>query len=241
MSMNETDVAEIEGLLRTATKMKELAANASRLYKNPKMAEYAKAAIKDFNELKAYIIQKIDENLELFLNLKKVHLSSHPFDDGYIAIRDHKPVVIRLNDMLEISFYVNPTRKLSIERGNAGGYEVELLRDEVELKDVWVYTSDTSKPEYGLVSGYGFWKATPNKDLNVPKYLDTAQSGAWWEQAKQMSDRTKRYGELLWSQFKKCILAKTAQYKGTADNANATKQRVEEMTKTLVYVAIRKD
>lgn len=239
MSMNETDVAEIEGLLNTATKMKELAANASSLYKNPKMAEYARAAIKDFNDLKAYILKKIDENLELFVNLKKIHLSSHPFDDGYIAIRDHKPVSICLTDMLEISFYVNPTRRLNIKRGNAGGYDVELLREEIQLKDVWVYTSDTSKPEYRLVSGYGFWKT--NNDLNVPKYLDTAQSGAWWEQAKQMSDRTKRYGELLWSQFKKCILAKTAQYKYKADEANTTRQRVEEMSKTLVYVEIRKD
>ena len=239
MSMNETDVAEIEGLLKTATKMKELAANASRLYKNPKMAEYAKAAIKDFKELKAYILQKIDENLELFLNLNSVHLSSNPFDDGCFAIRTHKPVHIYLNDILEISFYVNPMRKLDIKRGNAGGYEVSLLRDEIELKDVWVYTSDTSKPEYNLISRYGFWK--PNNDLNVPKYLDTAQSGAWWEQSKKLADNTKQYGELLWSQFKKCILAKIAQYKGNADNANATKQRVEEMSKTLVYVAIRKD
>ena len=239
MSMNETDVAEIEGLLKTATKMKELATNASRLYKNPKMAEYARAAIKDFNDLKAYILKKIDENLELFVNLKKIHLSSHPFDDGYIAIRDHKPVTISLTDMLEISFYVNPTRRLEIKRGNAGGYDVELLREEIQLKDVWVYTSDIDKPEYTLVSSHGLWKK--NNDLNVPKYLDTAQTGAWWEQAKQMSDRTKRYGELLWSQFKKCILAKTAQYKYKADEANTTRQRVEEMSKTLVYVEIRKD
>lgn len=204
--MNITQKASIEILLNSAKQMKSLSDNMGLDYHDERIADFARAAMDDNKEIKDFILEKIRENIPLFLNLKNLRIDSE-LGLGY-TWREENIISIQIGELFNISYRFHPISKFEAKRGNAGGLYCsrEVKSEEIEIVDVWVYSHNTSLQEYSICTAWSLTKNCP-KSYYLPGKYDVNT----WREIYKLANWTRAQTQLLWKSFEEAI--KTIQNK----------------------------
>ena len=205
--MNNTQKVSIEILLNGAKQMKSIADNMCQVYHDEKIADFARSAMDDNRETKDFILEKIRENIPLFLNLKELRIGNGGFD--YFWFED-RVIPTKIGEFFEFTYKVHPTSKVEAKRGNAGGLYCsrEVKPEEVEIVDVWAHTSNTSLTEYKICSAWSLTKNCP-RTYYLPGNYDVKT----WNEIYNLATWTRAQTQLLWKSFEEAvkIIQKTQQ------------------------------
>ena len=198
--MNNTQKVSIEILLNGAKQMKSVADHMGQVYHDEKIADFARAAMDDNKETKDFIMEKIRENIPLFLNLKNLRIDSE-FGLGYVC-RPENIISIQIGKFFNISYKFHPISKVEAKRGNAGGLYCsrEVKPEEIEIVDVYTYTSDTSLPECTVCSAWSLTKNCTNK-----YYLPGNYDVKTWNEIYNLATWTRAQTQLLWKSFEEAV------------------------------------
>ena len=197
--MNNTQKVNIEILLNGAKQMKSIADHMGRDYHDEKIADFARSAMDDNRETKDFILEKIRENIPLFLNLKNLRIDNGEF--GYSWF-ENRVISAKIGRFFEFTYKFHPISKVEVKKGNAGGLYCsrEVKPEEIEIVDVWAHTSDTSLPEYDICSA---WSLTKNCSRSY--YLPGNYDVKTWNEIYNLATRTKAQIQLLWKSFEEAV------------------------------------
>lgn len=198
--MNNTQKVSIEILLNGAKQMKSVADHMGQVYHDEKIADFARAAMDDNKETKEFILEKIRENIPLFLNLKNLRIDSL---NGYGSIwREDDCISAKIGKFFEFTYKFHPISKVEAERGNAGGLYCsrEVKPEEIEIVDVFARTSDSSLPEYNVCSAWSLTQNCPR-----PYYLPGNYDVKTWNEIYNLATWTRAQTQLLWKSFEEAV------------------------------------
>lgn len=198
--MNNTQKVSIEILLNGAKQMKSVADHMGQVYHDEKIADFARAAMDDNKETKDFILEKIRENIPLFLNLKNLRI-----DNGSglgFSWSEDRAISTKIGKFFEFTYKFHPISKVGAKRGNAGGLYCsrEVKPEEIEIVDVWAHTSDTSLPEYKVCSA---WSLT--KNCTRLYYLPGNYDVKTWNEIYNLATWTRAQTQLLWKSFEEAV------------------------------------
>lgn len=198
--MNSTQQVSIEILLNSAKQMKAMADNMGCVYHDEKIADFASSAIEDNKETKDFILEKIHENIPLFLDLKNLRIDGNN-GLGYVW---HKEDVrtIKIGEFFNISYKFDPISKFEAKRGNAGGLYCsrEVKPEEIEIVDIFVYTSNSTLPEYNICTAWSLTKNCPSTYHLIGNY-----DVKTWNEIYNLAKWTRAQTQLLWKSFEMSI------------------------------------
>ncbi len=198
--MNSTQQVSIEILLNSAKQMKSIADNMGCVYHDEKIADFARSAIEDNKETKDFILEKIRENIPLFLDLKNLRIDGN-LGIGYVWHKEDI-ITIKIGEFFNISYKFYPISKFVAKRGNAGRLYCsrEVKPEEVEIVDVWTYTSNTALPEHNICTAWSLTKNCPSK-----YYLPGNYDVKTWNDIYNLAKWTREQTKLLWKSFEMSI------------------------------------
>lgn len=207
--MTNADKTEIATLLKGAKELKAQADNAETVYHDEKIAEYAKAAVADYREHEQFILKTIRDNIPLFFNLNELRIDR---DGSFSCIWSRGDVSAkRWGRFLNISYAFCPLKDFKPWKGNAGGLYAKAEANEVEVKWVRAYTSDTSLPQYKVCSA---WSLVNHAD----KYnLNGAYNAKTWGEIYNYAAWTREQTKLLLASFKEAVALVMGNQKARAD------------------------
>ena len=198
--MNNTQKVSIEILLNGAKQMKSVADHMGQVYHDEKIADFARAAMDDNKETKDFIMEKIRENIPLFLNLKNLRIDN---ENGLgFSWSEDGTISTKIGKFFEFTYKFHPISKVEAKRGNAGGLYCsrEVKPEEIEIVDVYTYTSDTSLPECTVCSA---WSLT--KNCTRPYYLPGNYDVKTWNKIYNLATWTRAQTQLLWKSFEEAV------------------------------------
>lgn len=198
--MNNTQKASIEILLNSAKQMKSMADNMGLDYHDERIADFARTSMDDNKETKDFILEKIRENIPLFFNLKNLRIDGD-CGLGYVW---HKEDVttIEIGEFLNISYKFHPISKFEAKRGNVGGLYCsrEVKPEEIEIVDIFAYTSNTTLSEYNICTA---WSLT--KNCQKAYYLPGNYDVKTWNEIYILAKWTRAQTQLLWKSFEEAL------------------------------------
>ena len=197
--MNNTQKANIEIILNGAKQMKSLADNLGGCYHDEKIANFANAAISDYNETRAFILQKIDENIPLFLNLDDLRIDNGAF--GWMWC-EKDCIFTKIGNFFQLAYKFHPMTRFEPKRGNAGGLYCsrKVEADEIEIVNVSAQTSDTSLPEYSVCSAWSLTQHCEGRYDTNGKY-----DAKTWNEIYNLATWTRAQTKLLWKTFEDAV------------------------------------
>lgn len=197
--MNNTQKVSIEILLNGAKQMKSVADHMGQVYHDEKIADFARSAMDDNKETKDFILEKIRENIPLFLNLKNLRIDNCGFNDMWKSVY---PISACIGKFFEFSFNFHPTSSFDVKKGGAGGLYCsrEIKPEEIEIVDVWAHTSNTALPEYKICSAWSLTKNCTNK-----YYLPGNYDVKTWNEIYNLATWTRAQTQLLWKSFEEAV------------------------------------
>ena len=198
--MNNTQKATIEILLNSAKQMKSMADNMGLDYHDERIADFARSSIDDNKETKDFILLKIRENIPLFINLKNLRIDSE-FGLGYVW-HPENVISIRIGRFFNISYKFHPISKFEAKRGNAGGLYCsrEVKSEEIEIVDIFAYTSNTTLSEYNICTA---WSLT--KNCHKLYYFPGKYDVNTWNEIYKLAKCTRAQTQLLWKSFEEAL------------------------------------
>jgi hypothetical protein len=219
--MTKAEKTNIDNLLRNAKSMQKLSQSYDGEYRDEKIYAYANAAVKEYNELKCFILRKIRENIGVFFNLKNMSIGSfwQPLSiSGWP--REGETYSDQIG-MLNITFKVNNDYITNIRRSNCSSnarvYTFSSPKA-ITVIDVWAHTSDTSKPEYNVCSA---WSLVRHGERDLEKLYNAKG----WREIYCLATWTREQTKLLLSTFEKALESLTAGFKANAlDKEETAKQ-----------------
>lgn len=235
--MTEADKTEIANLLATQRSLIEVGKAADAPYYNKGVSDYAKAAIEDAKEVKKFAMDTIQNNLELFFNLKDFRVVA----SSTIANFKREGVdCFRLGDFITVRLRFSnlvQSRVYHSDRSYDCDYFM-LNAEDVKVVDFFVHTSDTEMKipdwEYKDEKVYSivcwedlFWKNPTNYDLKK-------QKPRGWDSIKSMAERTRKVSALAVYALRKVIQNNVGAIRAAANECEETKERlarVEEYKK----------
>jgi len=197
--MTNTDKIEIKNLMDGIAKMTDHNKRISAKYVDEKVVKYAKEAKEDYMSNKAYILDIINTNLPLFFDLNHIHYRD------WVDIRDGNKIRLRSRCGLELVVKVNDCE-------NLGGYDIKVK--DMDLHDVFFYTSDTHDKRYNVCSSYDLVDSISGSATFA---YDTQKTPNEWEWLHFYAKNTAEKNKLLVSQFKEALKEILATKKGQAD------------------------
>ena len=230
--MTKAEKTNIDNLLNNAKSMQKLSQSFDEEYRDEKIYEYANAAVKEYNELKNFILRKIRENIGVFFNLKHMSIGSfwQPLTfNGWP--RDDETYSDQIG-MLNITFKVNNDYITDISRnGNCSNanYFAFSSPKAINVVDVWAHTNDTSKPEYRVCSA---WSLVRHGERDLEKLYNAKG----WREIYCLATWTREQTKLLLSTFEKALESLTAGFKANALDKEETAKKNASVGK---YVPVR--
>ena len=116
--MTNAEKTAIDNLLGNAKSMQELSQSLDGEYRDEKIYAYANAAVKEYNELKNFILGKIRENIGVFFNLKHMSIGSFWQPLSFSGWPREDETYSDQIGMLNITFKVNNDYITDIRRSN---------------------------------------------------------------------------------------------------------------------------
>ena len=210
--MTKAEKTNIDNLLRNAKSMQELSQSFDGEYRDEKIYAYATAAVKEYNELRCFILGKIRENIGVFFNLKNMSIGSffQPLTfSGWP--REDKTYSDQIG-MLNITFKVNNSY-ITVIRSNGASHNARYFTfsspEAINIVDVWAYTSDTDKPEYKVCSA---WSLVRHGERDLEMLYNAKE----WREIYCLATWTREQTKLLLSTFEKALETQVAQFKASA-------------------------
>ena len=197
--MNNTQKISIEILLNGAKQMKSMADNMGQVYHDEKIADFARSAVKDNTETKNFILEKIRENIPLFLNLKNLRIENNVIGPYFF---DNSAISAKIGKFFEFVYKFRPFSTFEAKKGSAGGLYCsrEVKPEEIEIMDVWAYTSNTSLPEYNICSARSLTKNCPKTWIFSGTY-----DVKTWNEIYNLATWTRAQTQLLWKSFEEAV------------------------------------
>lgn len=235
--MTEADKTEIANLLATQRSLIEVGKAADAPYYNKGVSDYAKAAIEDAKEVKKFAMDTIQNNLELFFNLKDLRIKAYSTISNFIR---EGACVLSLGDFINVRLcFAKLVRSPAYHSDRSYDCDYFMVNaEEVKVEDFFVHTSDTAlmipdweyKDErvYNIVCWEDlFWKHPKNYDLKL-------QKPGGWDSIKSMAERTRKVSALAVYALRKVIQNNVGAIRAAANKCEKTKEqlaRVEEYKK----------
>ena len=210
--MTTAEKTHINNLLNAAKSMQKLSQSYDGEYHDEKIAAYAKAAVKEYNELHHHILKKVKDNIGLFLNLRNLSIGSFwsPLTFGGMPRTD--TVYSDQIGMFIIRFkvdvrYITDVRKNGAS-SNANFFTFSSPRG-IIVTDVDAHTSDTSRPEYRVCSAWSLVK-------HSPRDLDRNYDAKAWHEIYCLATWTREQTKLLLAKFEEALQSLAVGYKANA-------------------------
>lgn len=210
--MTNAEKTNIDNLLRNAKSMQELSQSFDGEYRDEKIYAYATAAVKEYNELKNFVLKKIRENIGVFFNLKNMSIGSFFQPLTFSGWPREDETYSDQIGMLNITFkvdndYITDIRRSS-SNSNAMVYTFSSPKA-ITVVDVWAYTSDTNAPEYKVCSA---WSLVRHGERDLEKLYNAKG----WREIYCLATWTRSQTKLLLSTFEKALEAQVAKFKASA-------------------------
>jgi len=210
--MTKAEKTNIDNLLRNAKSMQELSQSFDGEYRDEKIYAYANAAVKEYNELKNFILGKIRENIGVFFNLKSMSIGSFWQPLTFSGWPREDETYSNQIGMLNITFKVNNDYITDIRRSNCSSsarlYTFSSPKA-ITVIDVWAYTSDTSKPEYRVCSA---WSLVRHGERDLEKLYNAKA----WREIYCLATWTREQTKLLLEKFEEALQMKANGFKANA-------------------------
>ena len=210
--MTKAEKTNIDNLLCNAKSMQKLSQSFDGEYRDEKIYAYAKAAVKEYNELKNFILRKVRENIGVFFNLKNMSIGSFWQPLTFSGWPREGETYSDQIGMLNITFKVNNDYITDIRRNGAAchaNYFTFSSPKAITVIDVWAHTSDTNKPEYRVCSAWSLVRHG-TRDLEKP------YNAKGWREIYCLATWTREQTKLLLSTFEKALESLTAGFKANA-------------------------
>ena len=213
--MTETDKLEIANLLKGARDMTACADKMKERYVDEKVAKFAFDARNDYLNNKEYIGEIIENNPEVFFNMKDIYLGNDSRID--------------LNEPQSLGFAGHFRCRCKIDgemdRSKAFGH---IVANKISaVYDVWWDTSDTDLPEYKVCSARDLVDH-PHEDVCKRDY-EEPKTATEWKQLYGLATWTRAKNELLVRKFKDALREITAKKKEIADNYTEARDYVSKI------------
>lgn len=195
--MTDADKLIIDNLVSTMKNVKD--GIKDRKYFNEYISNYAKAAFKNYTEIRDYIIDIIKNNIEYVFNLDDVRVDNRGRNYWFI----HKYDYSYLRIYFTISNYDN---KKVFSRGN-GTYGIKLTKHQIDIQYVDIdMGSNVNSRIYNIICNH---REFINKYWN---YWDKHNDDTYWKSLFTYANNTKEYIKELLNQFKKFIRERTDEF-----------------------------
>lgn len=231
--MITSDKVEIASLIGNIEEMRDFSSKMDKPYHDRKIAEYAKAAFDDAKETTDFILKTVNENLEMFFNLKNIELSTSHYSANYwVKLRDGNrlgfyfgkfTVFFRVDKSKVRNFTTDMCYKASFALADNKGMEATFVRP---------YTSHTEDKLYSLCSSGDLFYSSQGK---MGYALQGDYTPAVWNTIKWKAESTREQTQILLEDFKNVLRGFAASHKAKADKAEATRA---ENRKTGAYVRV---
>ena len=220
--MTNADKTEIANLIGNIGEMRRTAEKMNEAYHDRKIAEYAKAAFDDARETTDCIVKTVNENLEMFFNLKHIELSTSHYSANYwVNLRDGNTLGFYFGKYMTITFRVDKSKvrnfttdmcyKASFALTDNRGMEATFVRP---------YTSDTKNE----LRQFCAWDDLFYSSQGSMKYdLRGNYTPARWSEIKREAESTREQTRILLEDFKRVLRGLAASHKAKADKAEATR------------------
>lgn len=230
--MTNAEKTNIDNLLRNAKSMQELSQSFDGEYRDEKIYAYATAAVKEYNELRDFILKKIRENIGVFFNLKSMSIGSFFQPLTFSGWPREDETYSDQIGMLNITFKVNNDYITDIRRSNCNSnarmYTFSSPKA-ISVKDVWAHTSDTNAPEYKVCSA---WSLVRHGERDLEKLYNAKG----WREIYCLATWTREQTKLLLSTFEKALETRVAQFKASALDKEETAKKNANVGQ---YVSVR--
>lgn len=230
--MTKAEKTNIDNLLSNAKSMQKLSQSFDGEYRDEKIYAYANAAVKEYNELKCFILRKIRENIGVFFNLKNMSIGSFWQPLSFSGFPREDEIYSDQIGMLNITFKVNNDYITDIRRSNCSSsarvYTFSSPKA-ITVIDVWAHTSDTSKPEYNVCSA---WSLVRHGERDLEKLYNAKG----WLEIYCLATWTREQTKLLLSTFEKALQTQVAQFKANALDKEEIAKKNASVGK---YVSVR--
>lgn len=210
--MTKAEKTNIDNLLSNAKSMQKLSQSYDGLYRDEKIYAYATSAVKEYNELKAFILKKIRENIGVFFNLEHMSIGSFWQSLSFNGLPLEDKTYSTQIGMLNITFRVNNNYITNISRNGScrdANYFAFSSPKAISVVNVWAYTSDTSKPEYKVCSA---WSLVRQGERDIEKLYNARE----WREIYCLATWTREHTKLLLASFEKALESLTAGFKANA-------------------------
>lgn len=210
--MTKAEKTNIDNLLCNAKSMQKLSQSLDRKYRDEMIYAYAKAAVKEYNELKNFILGKIRENIGVFFNLQSMRIGSFYQPLSFSGWPREDETYSDQIGMLNITFKVNNDYITDIRRSNCSSSAMLYTFSSpkaITVIDVWAHTSDTSKPEYKVCSA---WSLVRHGERDLEKLYNAKG----WREIYCLATWTREQTKLLLATFEKALQTQVAQFKASA-------------------------
>jgi hypothetical protein len=234
--MTEADKTEIASLLATQKTLAKVGQKADEPYFNEGVSDYAKAAIADAKEIKKFVIDTLQNNLELFFCLNDFRISTSTIWETGDFYKKGEYVVV-LGGLLHVRLRFKIYEDSHVY--HTSGKFISAKPEDVEVKDFFVHTSDTDMKipdwEYKDERIYGiicwddlFWHNPKSYNLKM-------QKPGGWSSIKGMADRTRKVSALAVYALRKVITNNIGSIRRVTNEREKTR---DELGKVPAYAKV---
>ena len=206
-----SDKTEFEAMLHSVNEMKKTATDLNRPYVDKKILKFAKDAISECKEVREYLVDQIEKNIDIWLNLKEIHIKGSEF-----SIKANALYVTGIGEF-EIVFKVTDIRYVTKVWGYTSVDYISIERDGIEIVDVRFYKD-------GDVKIYDTFESS-----NGVQDLSRLYTSRGWSAIHNRALFTQKYTKALWESAKSALESRMARFKGEAAQAEEAKAKVNKV------------
>jgi hypothetical protein len=234
--MTTADKLEIDMLLQNINTMKTQSEKMDELYLNKEVIEYATKAFNNAKEVRKYICDIIQKNINLFFDFSKpIDLSTQCCGDYWVYLRDRHRITKSLGCGVEVVINVNPQliSDFVVETYKAS---FKTTAEAFNVVDIFTYVNDsdrkTMEKDYDMCRQWDLVFSNGNLDsFYTNGRYNIKQRAAVWNCLYDKAKITRYKTDMLVRFFKKLLNARCAYHKNQIDKKEKELEQAKKIDK----------